>query len=278
MQTEPFLFVRSLTGLSGQLRGYVLLFKQLQRSSDRDRPAPKSNGFENEIGWDWETFLQAYSALGALRHSRSFAVSKYAIDALDRFLEFAQQIGLGIESLDLVAPNKGDIERENVDEDVDMNETFPVPHEAKSGSVTNIQSVWGSSAQFHQDSMPSVYSNFANTSAGDIAKPAPLSHQVKPVRAASDDLANLSSNFHSSMNLDAESKSPPPLPRPSRLTPSSSEQEVGDTQPGNNPSPYRSRLSRVLSNMGLGQQAQAVAQRGTAQDTSLGPIPEEEEE
>ena len=270
MKYEPFIFARYLNSLSGQLRRSVPLFKQLQRSSDRDRPAPKFNGFENQIGWEWEALVYAYSALRDLHYSSSFATREYAIEALDGFWRFARQIGLNFECVDPELGNTYDIEREYVDEDVNM---------AEDDSVTDSQSVWGSSAQAHQGFMPPAHSNFATTSAGDTAKPTPSSYQVEPARPTSDDLAgiSMSSDIQSSMDLHVKSQPPPPLPLLSGL-PSSSAQAAEPSQPGNDLSQFVSRLSSILSNMGLGQQAQAAARQASAEDTPPTPTQEEKEE
>lgn len=250
---EPFIFARSLNSLSGQLRGSVPLFKQLQRSFDRDRPAPKFNGFENQIGWEWEALIHAYNALRDLHYSSSFAAREYAIEALDGFWRFAQQIGLNFECVNPEFGNMDGIKRKYVDEDVNMDEE---------NSVTDSQSVWGSSAQAHQGFMPPAHSNFATTSAGDTANPTPPPYQVEPVRSTSDDLAdvNMSSDYQSSMDLDARSQPPPPLPLPSGPL-SSSAQEAEPSPPGNDVSQFDSRLSSTLSDAGLGQQAQAAARQ-----------------
>jgi hypothetical protein len=275
MQSEPLVFAMSLNSLSGQLHESLPLFKQLQR---HDRPAPKFNGFEKNIGWDWEALFQAYNALRDLRHNSSSATTEYAIDALHGFWEYARQIGLKIKCIDWTLDNMEDVEREdvdgdidgdldevldedleeNLDEDLDMDENDP---------VTDFQSAWVSSAQLHQGSMPSLHLNFATTSAGDIAKPALPSYQLGPVRPVSDDLADPSSNIHSSMDLHSESQRPPYLPLPAGLP-----------QPGDNPSQSDSSLSSAWTNTSLGQQAQVAAGQASAQVTPLKPIPEEEEE
>ena len=261
MKSEPFIFARSLDGLSSQLREFVPLFRQLQRF---DRPSPKLNGFENAIGWDWEALVQAYNAVRDLCHSSSFAIKEYAIDALDGFCQFAGQIGLNIECLNSPLENMEGIEREKVDMD-------------ESGSVTDFQSAWAGSARSYQNFVPPLHSNFATTSAGGIAKPAPPLYQVEPVRSTSDDLADTSSDFHSAMDLDYEAQSPPSLPLPSRLF-SLSEQKADPPQPVYDPSQFDSSLSSILPNTDLGQQAQAAARQAPAQDTSLTPIQESEEE
>lgn len=269
VESEPFIFARSLNILTRHLRESLPLFKQLQRNH---RSAPKFNGFEKNIGWDWEALLRAYNALRDLRHNIGFAIREYAIDDLNGFWKFARQIELNFECV-YVDPELGimdSIEREYVDEDVNMDED---------DSVTDSQSVWGSSAQGHQGFMPPAHSNFATTSAGDTAKPTPSPNQFEPVRPTSDDLAdiNISSDYQSSMDLDARSQPPPPLPLPSGL-PSSSAQAAEPSQPGNDVSQFDSRLSSIFPDAGLGQQTQAAARRAPAHDTPLTPIEEEEEE
>lgn len=268
MKYEPFIFARSLNGLSDQLRESVPLFNQLQRSFDRDRPAPKFNGFENQIGWEWKALVHAYNALRDLHYSSSFAAREYAIEALNGFWRFTRQIGLKFECVDPELRNMYGIEREYVDEDVTMGED---------GSIADSQPVWGSSVQAQQGFMPPAHSNFAITSAGDTAKPAPPPYHVEPVRPTSEDSAdiNMSSDSKSSMDLDAGSQPPPPLPLPSAL---SSAQAAEPSQSGNVLSQFHSRLASILSNTGLGQQAQAAVRQAPAQDASLTPIQEEEEE